>query len=124
MKSVNGMVRLIIELPIDLHRVFKEEAAFRGTTLKNMMMQAFIEKLQGDHSLNKPVPNTGKWGYDADVKYRRTIIEIPLEIHTVIKAEAAWLHLTIKEYITTALIEKMKHDSQYQLDPVKSGGTQ
>ena len=122
MKATNGIVRLIIEIPVDIHRIFKEEARFRCTTLRNMIMQSFIEKLRRDRSPEKSIHSPGRWGYEKDVKYRRTVIEVPLEIHTVIKAEAAWAQLTIKEYITCALIEKMKQDSQYRLNPTKSGG--
>ena len=116
MKSKNGIVRLIVEIPVDIHRVFKEEALFRNMTLKRLMMEAFIEKLKRDHSPNSDITTMGKWGYESGITYRKTVLEIPVEIHTVIKAEAAWQCITIKEYITSALIEKMRHDSQYRLN--------
>jgi hypothetical protein len=125
MKSKNRLVKLLIELPVDLHRVFKEEAVFRRTTLKSIIMEAFLEKVRRDSERppHSEIKSEDKRGNTAGIAYRTTQIIIPIHLHAALKSQAALRMTTIKNYLITSLIEKMKNDSAYRDNGNTSGGT-
>ena len=42
------------------------------------------------------------------------VIEIPKDLHRIIKTQALFRNITIRKYIIQAVIERMKRDEKYQ----------
>ena len=42
------------------------------------------------------------------------IINVPKEIHSEIKAQAAWRNITMRQYVLQAILERMRQDKKYE----------
>jgi hypothetical protein len=42
------------------------------------------------------------------------VVEIPKDLHRIIKEQALFRNITIRKYIIQAVIERMKRDEKYQ----------
>lgn len=42
------------------------------------------------------------------------VVKIPEDLHHEMKKQALFKHITIKQYITEAILEKIKKDQKYQ----------
>ena len=48
------------------------------------------------------------------LKHRRVILDNSLAFHAEVKAKAALRGMTIKDYVTMAVLAQMKRDSEYK----------
>jgi hypothetical protein len=49
-----------------------------------------------------------------DKKTKRIIVEVPVLFHNELKIEATYRNMNLKQYVTEAILEKMKRELLYR----------
>ncbi len=48
------------------------------------------------------------------IKLKRLAVDLPIELHNEIKAQAAYRNASIRKYVIAAIVEKIKQDKAAQ----------
>lgn len=41
------------------------------------------------------------------------LVSIPKDVHRVIKSQAAWMNMTLRQYVLQAILKKIEEDKKY-----------